>query len=58
MRTQVFFFNTLVLFGCSGSGPSDKEQGSDALVDSTYIRLAEEVRQEAHRSWKACKQHA
>ncbi len=38
--------------------PTAKEPTESPVVDSTYLRLAEEVRQETLRSWKAYKQYA
>ncbi|HRH39683.1 MAG TPA: hypothetical protein PK760_15140, partial [Flavobacteriales bacterium] len=52
---------TIVLFCCvSCSGPAtDRAAASEEhAIDSTYLRLAEEVRQETLRSWKAYKQYA
>lgn len=46
----------LLLFSCSGVPEAKEEAG--AIVDSTYLRLAEEVKQETLRSWKAYKQYA
>lgn len=37
------------------SGASESRNGA---IDSTYLRLADEVKQEAFRSWKAYKQCA
>jgi hypothetical protein len=42
---------------CS-SGPNDTSTGPTTAIDSTYIRLADEVKQETLRSWKAYKQYA
>ncbi len=40
------------------SGPSSEHAHKHIPVDSTYLRLAEEVKQETLRSWKAYKQYA
>jgi hypothetical protein len=51
----------LLLAACSlaaCSAPDPKPQVSDAPADSTYIRLADEVRNETLRSWKAYKRYA
>jgi len=47
----------LALFGLGCSSPPQKEAKSVA-VDSTYIHLAADVKQETLRSWKAYKQYA
>lgn len=46
----------LLLTSCAPAG--DDNAGHQSGVDSTYLKLAEEVRQETLRSWKAYKQYA
>ncbi|MDX9750264.1 MAG: glycoside hydrolase family 47 protein [Flavobacteriales bacterium] len=46
----------LVLAACSG--PSAEQAGTTTPVDSTYLHLAEEVKRETLRSWKAYEQYA
>ena len=45
------------LAGCS-CAPQDAATSPTPFADSTYIRLADEVKQETLRSWKAYKQYA
>ena len=40
------------------NGPATKTSDHETVAASTYLRLAEEVRQETLRSWKAYKQYA
>jgi glycosyl hydrolase family 47 len=56
MRGLLLLLSAGLLAACSA--PSNEKQGTATQVDSTYLRLAEEVRQETLRSWKAYKQYA
>lgn len=56
MRVVFLSLSIGLLAACSS--PSTEHQATTPPVDSTYLRLAEEVRQETLRSWKAYKQYA
>ncbi len=56
MRSLLVLLFAGPLAACSTS-PAE-QQAATTSADSTYLRLAEEVRQETLRSWKAYKQYA
>ena len=53
-----FLVGFLLLMSACSDGPTAAITDDLPVVDSTYILLAEEVRQETLRSWKAYKQYA
>jgi len=55
MRAHLYLL-PLLLAACSG--PSTEPAGTTTAIDSTYLQLAEEVRSETLRSWRAYKQYA
>src|SRR5215510_11586467 len=57
MKLQILAMALLPLVACNDGSTTTNTQEPHA-VDSTYIRLAEGVRQETLRSWKAYKQFA
>ncbi len=56
MRSLLVLLSAGLLTACSTS-PAE-QQTTTPPVDTTYLRLAEEVRQETLRSWKAYRQYA
>ncbi len=59
MRSAFFLHALLLLLAACSQHPNDASGDSPIVtIDSTYVRLAEEVRQETLRSWKAYKQYA
>ena len=53
---RALFLAPLVFAACSG--PSTEQATTTTPVDSTYLRLADEVKRETIRSWQAYKQYA
>jgi len=58
MRLLFFVPGLLQLTGCGDAQENNAQQEVSVLVDTLYERLAEEVKQETLRSWKAYKQYA
>ncbi|MFZ1689035.1 MAG: glycoside hydrolase family 47 protein [Flavobacteriales bacterium] len=52
------FVNALVVAGCANAPDGASAEVGGSTVDSTYLKLAEEVKQETLRSWNAYKQYA